>query len=178
MSRRGRGWLLPAIGLSLAWTGGVPVKVTPIVNAGHVLASFSAPAAFTGEAEHVMQSGLLLTFTFTVELKQPSTLWFDRTLAETTVAASVKYDSLTSAYQVSRLTEGHVVASERKAREADVLAWMTAFDQVPLVSGEPLEPNADYYVRVRLRTSPRPSVSLWPWGRDDGIGRAVFTFIR
>jgi len=176
---RSRAWgLVVAAALGLAWAGIVPVKVTPIVNEGRVLASFSAPSAFTGDAEQVMRTGLLLTFTFTVELRQPSSLWFDRTLAETTVASSVKYDSLTTAYQVTKLREGRVIASERKVREAEVLAWMTAFDQVPLVSGEPLERNADYYVRVRLRTSPRPTVSLWPWGHDDATGRAVFTFIR
>jgi hypothetical protein len=178
MRPRTRWGLLVAAALGLAWAGVVPVKVTPIVNDGRVLASFSAPSAFTDDAEHVMRTGLLLTFTFTVELRQPSPLWFDRTLAETTVASSVKYDSLTSAYQVSKLRDGRVIASERMAREPDVLAWMTSFDQVPLVCGEPLERNADYYVQVRLRTSPRPTVSLWPWGHDDGSGRAVFTFIR
>ena len=55
---------------------------------------------------------------------------------------------------------------------------MTSFDSVPLEPSEPLEPNADYYVRVRLRASPRRTFSLWPFGRDDGSGRADFTFIR
>ena len=177
MRSRARWGLVAAAALGLAWTGAMAVKVTPVVSDGRVLASFSAPSAFTDDAAHVMHTGLLLTFTFTVELRQPSPLWFDRTLAETTVASSVTYDSLTSAYQVSKLRDGSVTTSARTALEADVLAWMTSFDQVPLVSGERLERNADYYVRVRLRTSPRPTVSLWPWGRDDGAGRAVFTFI-
>ena len=43
---------------------------------------------------------------------------------------------------------------------------------------EPLEANADYYVRVRLRMSPRRTFSIWPFGRDDGSGRKDFTFIR
>jgi hypothetical protein len=55
---------------------------------------------------------------------------------------------------------------------------MTTFERVPLQPGEPLEPNADYYVRVRLHASPKRTFSLWPWGRDDGSGRADFTFIR
>src|SRR6185295_19763365 len=95
--------LVAAAAASLAWTTVAPVKVTPVITEGHVLASFSAPSAFTGDAEHVMQTGLLLTFTFTVELRQPSALWFDRTLAETTVASSVKYDALANSYQVSKL---------------------------------------------------------------------------
>ena len=58
---------------------------------------------------------------------------------------------------------------------------MTAFDRVPLEVAAPLEPNAEYYVRVRLYCSPRRTVSIWsiwPFGRDDGSGRADFTYIR
>jgi len=152
--------------------------VTPVVTQdGRVLASFSAPAAFSNESDHVVRSGLLLTFTFTVQLRKPSTLWLDRTLAETTVGSSVKYDGLTGAYQLTKQHNGHVVASERTMRASDVLPWMTTFDQVALVCDQPLERNADYYVSVRLRTSPRPFLSFWSWGKDEG-GRGGFTFIR
>jgi len=91
--------------------------------------------------------------------------------------SSVKYDSLTGGYQVSKAHDGRIVASERKVREPEVVRWMTTFDQVPLNGGEPLERNAEYYVTVRLRTSPRSGFFLWPFGHEDG-GRAGFTFIR
>ena len=180
MKTRSLAWLVVVALATLAWTSGAaPFKVTPIVNPdGRVLASFSAPSAFSADAEHVMQSGMLLQFTFTVQLRRPSTLWFDRTLAETIAMSSVKYDSLTGGYQVSKAHDGRIVASERKTREADVVQWMTTFDQVPLNGGEPLERNAEYYVTVRLRTSPRSVFSIFPWSHEDGAGRAGFTFIR
>ena len=176
-----RRWPLIAVLLSLTATATLlaQVKVTPVVSQdGRVLASFSAPAAFSGEADHIMKSGLLLTFTFTVQLRKPSALWFDPTLAETTVGSSVKYDSLTGSYQLTKQHDGRIVASERRMRAAGVIEWMTTFDQVPLVCEQPLERNADYYVSVKLRTSPRPWFSVWSWGRDDGAGRGGFTFIR
>jgi hypothetical protein len=125
-----------------------------------------------------MRSGMLLNFTFTVQLRKPS-LWLDRTLAETVAMSSVKYDSLTGIYQVSKAHDGRIVASERKSSESDVVQWMTTFDQVPinLSSGESLERNAEYYVSVRLRTSPR-TFFFWPFGHEDGAGRAAFTFVR
>jgi hypothetical protein len=165
--------------------GGVPaatadVKVTEVVTNGRVFATFSAPDAFTDDVRKVMQSGLLLTFTFTVELKRPSTIWLDRKVGATTVAASATFDGLTSQYKVSRLRDGRVITkSERLEKEGDVRTWLTAFDQVPVEVTEPLEPNADYYLRVSLRTTPRPTMSFWPlFGRDDGSGRKDFTFIR
>jgi hypothetical protein len=30
---------------------------------------------------------------------------------------------------------------------------------------------------VRLRASPKRTFSFWPWGGDDSVGRADFTFL-
>jgi hypothetical protein len=62
-----------------------------------------------------------------------------------------------------------------------VREWMTTFDRVPLDVGGGLEANVEYYVRIRLFCTPRRTISLWsmwPFGHDDGSGRADFTFIR
>jgi hypothetical protein len=158
------------------------VKVTPLCADGHVFASFSAPAAFTADAREVVESGLPLTFTFTVELRRASPVWFDHTLSALTLAASVKYDNLTRVYQVSKLQEGRVTWSDHTDEEDKMRVWVTVFDGVSLDPTEALEPNADYYVRVRLRASPRRTFSfwpfVWPFGHDDGSGRADFTFLR
>jgi len=42
----------------------------------------------------------------------------------------------------------------------------------------PLEANAEYYVRVTARTTPRNSSFLWPWAVGDQVGFAKFTFVR
>ena len=47
-----------------------------------------------------------------------------------------------------------------------------------LFHGTPLEPNAEYYVRVRAHTTPRNASFVWPWAADDAVGFAKFTFIR
>ena len=154
------------------------VKVTPLVADGRVFTSFAAPAAFTADAREVVKSGLQLTFTFSVELRRPSSVWFDHTLSSATLAASVKFDNLTRVYQVSKLQEGRVVWSEHTADEDQMRGWITTFDSVPLDPIEPLEPNADYYVRVRVRASPRLAFAWWPFSHDDGSGRKDFTFIR
>lgn len=154
------------------------IRVTPLVTDRHVSASFDASPVFDADAREMMRSGLLLTFNFVVELRRPSTIWLDRTLAEATVAASVKFDNLTGVYQVSKLNDSHVVWSERTQDEADVLGWMTQFERVLLQPLTPLESNEEYYVRVRLRASPRRTFSFWPWNSDDGVGRADFTFLR
>jgi len=176
MMRNGARGLIVALMLAAVTDG--DIRVTPLVADGRVSASFVAAAAFTDDSRQVVKSGVPLTFTYLVELRRPSTIWWDRTVGSATVAALVKFDTLTSVYQVSKQQEGKVTWSKSTSKEDDVRTWVTAFDAVPIQTGEPLEPNADYYLRVRLQARPHVKVWLWPWGRDDGSGRADFTFIR
>ena len=179
MIRRAISWNVIVLAGALVWAVPGEVTVTPVVkDETHVFAAFTAQSSFDDDVRKIVQSGLLTTFTYTLELNRPS-VWFDHRLCGTTVGASVTFDSLTSRYQVQKLREGRVTRSERLEKYADVREWMTVFDQVPLEPCEALEPNVDYYVRVRLRTSPRPnSFSLWPFGRDDASGRKDFTYVR
>jgi hypothetical protein len=160
---------------------GDDLKVTPVVADGRVLASFNAAQAWTPEAREVAQTGLALTFTFDVELRRPSAVWFDSTLAHVVVASSVRFDALTGSYHLSRFRDGRVVKSDSTRDERPAREWMTTFDQVALEPTQPLEPNVEYYVRVRLYASPKRTFSLWslwPWSRDSSSGRASFTFMR
>jgi hypothetical protein len=154
------------------------IRVTPVFTDGQVHASFSMPGAFSDDAREVLKSGLLLTFRFTIALRRPNGLWWDQTLTETTAAASVKFDNLTRSYQVSKMIDEHVVWSNRTMDVSLVRTWMTTFDRVPLGERLELAANEEYYLQVRMWTSPRRTFSLWPWRGDDGTGRADFTNIR
>jgi hypothetical protein len=154
------------------------IKVTPLVADGHVSVSFVAPDAFTVDSRDVVKTGVPLTFNYIVDLRRPSPIWWDRTVGSATVAALVKLDTLTSVYQVTRQQEGKVTWSQTTSNEEEMRKWITVFDRIAVPVNEALEPNADYYLRVRLQARPHLKFSLWPWGRDDGSGRADFTFIR
>lgn len=164
--------------LSVATLMAADVRVTPLIAGGQVFASFTAPDTYSPDVREAVQSGLSTSLTYTVELRQSSLVWFDRTLASTTVAAAIKYDALTTSFQVTRMADGQVLSSDRTAKEDDVKKWATQFERVKLSSGDGLEANGEYYVRVRARATPHRSFVLWPWGRDDAAGRADFTFIR
>lgn len=167
-------WVAAAVTLAAAGD----IQVTPAIADGQISASFAAPAAFGDDMRDAVRSGLVVTFTFSVELRRPSTVWFDRTLGEAMVSSSVKFDNLTGVYQVSKTQDGHVVWSERTQDDARVRVWMTSFDRVAISTSERLESNAEYYVRVRLQATPKLTFSLVPWTSDAAAGRADFTFIR
>lgn len=169
-------WILAAVGVVSAQSA-EEIRVTPIVAEGTVAASFAAGGAIDAAAREMVQSGLVVTFTFVVDLKRPS-IWWDRTIASQTVSSTIKFDNLTGTYHVSRIEGGHVTWSERTKDFAEARVQMTSFARVLLADNGDLEPNAEYYVEVRMRASPRRTFPLWPWGHDDSIGRSNFTYIR
>ena len=178
MTRIRKVWaVIAAVVAAIVTLSASDVKVTPVISDGKVFASFAAPTALSTDTFAMVKTGIQLTMTFVVELRRPST-FIDRTLGTSTLAASVKYDTLTHVYQVSKQQEGRVVWSDRTEQEDEMRGWVTSFEKILLDPGEPLEPNVDYYVQVRLRTTPKRAFVLWPWTRDDAIGRKDFTFIR
>lgn len=167
--------LLALAGVTVA---AADVKVATVVADGRVYVSFAAPWAYSSDARAVVKSGLPLSCVFSVELKR-SSLWFDHTVASATVTSSAKLDTLTGTYQVSKQQDDKVIWSDRTDQEDQMRLWLTQFDRISIGPRDPLEPNAEYYVQVRLHLSPHRTFSLWPpWGHDDGSGRADFTFIR
>ncbi|HXW05300.1 MAG TPA: DUF4390 domain-containing protein [Vicinamibacterales bacterium] len=153
------------------------IQVTPLAREDRVLVSFKLTDAFTEEVRAAIHSGMTVTFVYDVQLRRSATLWVDRTIGEATVTASVKYDNLTRRYLVTRAQDGRTERAENLDEEETARAWLTEFEKLPLFRSSALEPNAEYYLRVRAHTTPRNAAFVWPWGSDIA-GLAKFTFLR
>ena len=169
---------LAVIAADVVAQGTPDIRVTPLAAEGRLDVSFAAGAALGPDARAMVESGLLVTLSFAIDLKRPATGWWDRTVVSTVVSSTIKLDTLTGTYHVSRLQQGHGAWSERTREFAEARDWATSFERVPLADGEGLDPNAEYYIEVRMSASPRRTFSLWPFGSDGPTGRAAFTFIR
>jgi hypothetical protein len=153
------------------------VNVAPIARDGQVVVSFDLEGALTPDVEEAIQSGLPTSFSYDIELRRGTPVWFDQTIAAVTVTATVRFDNLTRRYQMSRTVNGRV-EDARPTEDADaVRAWMTHFERVPLSPTSELEANGEYYVRIRAHTHPRNAWFVWPWDRGAVLGRSPFTFI-
>jgi hypothetical protein len=152
-------------------------RLTPLIRDGQLLVSFVLDDGFTEDIRAVIKSGLRTTFVYTVELRMVVPGWIDRTIATTTVSTSAEYDNLTRRHALQRTIDGRVddskpaVVEERIVRE-----FMTTFTRLALFSNTKLEPNRDYYVRVRARAYPSNGSFLWPWSTGL-LAQAKFTFI-
>lgn len=154
------------------------LQVTPLTRDGRVHVSFKLADAFSDDLRTAIHSGLTVTFVYDVALRRGATLWLDRTIAAATVSASVRYDNLTQRYSITLAQDGRIDRSEKTDREDVARAWLTDFRRLPLFSSASLEANAEYYVIVRARTTPKSAPFVWPWDRHDVMGNAKFTFLR
>lgn len=153
-------------------------RLTPLVRDGELLVSFVLEDGFTEDVRAVIKSGLRTTFVYTVELRMVVPGWIDRTIATTTVSQSAEYDNLTRRHTLQRTIDGRVdpYASRIVEEERVVRDHMTTFSRLALFRNTKLEPNRDYYVRVRARAYPSNGSFLWPWSTGL-LAQAKFTFI-
>jgi len=155
------------------------LQVTPLPRDGEVLVSFKLDEGLTDDIKAAIESGLTVKFTYKVDLRRSSAAWFDRTIASAVVGASVKYDNLTRRYNVTRTLDGRIDWADTTTHEDEAWHWLTSdFARLSLFRGVALEPNAEYYVRVRANATPRNASFLWPWAADDAVGLAKFTFVK
>ncbi len=177
-----RGLLLLLFLLNSAMGAQVPgqtVQVIPLPRDGEVLVSFKLDEELTEDIRAAIHSGLTIKFVYKVDLRRSSAVWLDRTIAAAVVTATVRYDTLTRIYHASRALDGRIEFADTTNKEDVAWSALTRdFARLSLFRGISLEPNADYYVRVRANASPRNSTFVWPWQGDDAMGFAKFTFIR
>jgi Domain of unknown function (DUF4390) len=167
-----------ALVLPAARASAQTIQVTPLTRDDRVLVTFRLTDVFNEDVRSAIHSGMTITFIYDVELRRGASLWIDRTMASSTVSAGVRFDNLTRRYHVTRRWDGRMERVEVLEREEDVRDWLTSFDKLSLFSNTTLEPNAEYYLRVRARTTPRNAAFVWPWNNSDVAGLAKFTFLR
>jgi hypothetical protein len=153
------------------------IAVAPQTRGDSILVSFSTARAVTPAVEQSIASGLPTTFTYDVELRRPSTFWFDKLVASARIAVTVRFDPLTRRYHVTLLQDGRVAEDRTTDRVEDVQRWVSVFERLPLFTTRELQLRTAYDVRVRGRTSPRHTWSFWPWARPSAHGSAGFTFV-
>lgn len=165
---------LSASAVTLAAQDGL--RIIPLVRDGTVLISFSLADGFTDDVRAAIRSGLKTTFTYTVDLRAQAPLWVDRTIASAVVSTAVQYDNLTRRHTVVRTLDGRTEDAQVTESDTDVRQLVTTVDRLALFRTVKLEPNREYYVRVRAEVRPRSASFMWPWGSGRSA-QAKFTFI-
>jgi hypothetical protein len=169
-------------GLLAVWVAAVAaapsiIRVTPLVRDGQVLLTFEMQDAFSPEIRDAVQSGLNTTFAYNVELRRSTALWVDRTVDSAVIAASVRYDTLTRRYQMTRQLDGRVLETRVGNEQQHAQEWLTIVERLPVFSTRRLEPNTEYYLRVSATTRPTTNMFRFPWDAIAASATKKFTFL-
>lgn len=152
-------------------------RVIPLVRDDRVLVSLDLADGFTSAVRAAIKSGLKTVFTYELELRLDVPGWVDRTIGTATITTNVEYDNLSRVYTVTRMLDGRAEQSNETDSEATVRQLMTNLVRVPVFRTSLLEPNREYYVRVRATARPTNGSLLWPFGSGtSAMGK--FTFLR
>ena len=151
------------------------LQIRPTVHEDQVIVSYELDDAYTDAVRDAIASGLRTTFTYELELRAKSSVWFDRLVASALVTVTDQYDNLTRRHTLTRSVDGRVEESLVTEDEAVVRSWLTTGNRVPLCTTAELDPARDYYVRVTTHTRP-VTTSLLGLPRSVS-GQIRFTFV-
>ena len=161
VTRRGAAWAILAFLLfarpAAANDLGLSVGPVELVD-GAVTVSYRAETPWTPRLEETLLRGMPATVTFEVGLWKRRALWFDKLVLAIKSEHKVLYDPWERTF---RVRSGPV---RRKARTVPTLDSLATFlfseRRLPLVAAASLDPNARYYVSVRVTIRPLTAEDL------------------
>ncbi len=159
-----------------AW-GTEIVDLVPVVIGNAIQVSFHLSDAFSEEVERTVASGLPVSFRFTVQLKKVRTPWLNQKIATRTIRTTVTYDNLTERYKLSREIDNEIVATEVLSDPEAMRRFMVTMESLQLFDTSVLEPNGEYYLRVKGVVRDRNLFLFIPWDVGSAWMKAYFTYL-
>ncbi len=99
----------------------------------HLLVYFKVANCFTEDLTKAIHNGIGTTFTFLVEVYEKRELWWDKKVADLSVAHEIQYDSLKKTYRVSLSEKGGEVLDVTDFEKAKALmSEIVGLEVVPL----------------------------------------------
>lgn len=104
--------------------------------------------AFSDRILEAIASGVPMTFVYSLELVERVDVLPDKTVSRNTIQNTVHYDSLKDVFTVT--SRGKGVNRKIVTKKPDQYReWMLTLKDIPLAPLRRLDPNAQYYVRVK-----------------------------
>jgi len=102
----------------------------------------------TNSISQAVESGVPISFTFEIELRQQNPMWTDTLVSANVIKHTVKYDSLKKVYRFSENGKG-VKRKVITRNKENYHKLMLTLNNIPIASSRRLDNNEKYYVRVK-----------------------------
>lgn len=143
--------LLSGIGCFLAapaWADPTISKVS--LNTGNKLITLDAELvdAFNAKIKEAIESGVVMTFTYDIELLKQSSGFSDDVVSKNRVTHTVQFDTLKKVYQFS--SQGRSVSRKISTKSLEKYQkLMLTLKDIPIAHTYKLDPEEKYYARVK-----------------------------
>lgn len=143
--------LLSGIGCFLAapaWADPTISKVS--LNTGNKLITLDAELvdAFNEKIKEAIESGVVMTFTYDIELLKQSSGFSDDVVSKNRVTHTIQFDTLKKVYQFS--SQGRSVSRKVSTKSMEKYQkLMLTLKDIPIAHTYKLDPEEKYYARVK-----------------------------
>ncbi len=153
------------------------VDVISVVRNDRIIVSFQMTDAFSDEVESTIESGLPVSFLFTVQLKRVRTIWLNERVTTRNIRTTVTYDNLTERYMLSREIDGEIQATDVVSDPEAMRRFMVTVESLDLFDTAMLEANGEYYLRLKGVIRDRNLFLFIPWDVGTGWTKKYFTYL-
>ena len=155
-------------GLSVAPVLGSPAitHLTAERNGETYRASCRLEGALTPGVEEEIAAGLPTSIEYRLNLYRRRTAFFDQLVLKRRIECTVRYDTLTKQYTLTRRLDGELQETRVTDDAAAMRKFMTELHAVPLVGAKDLQPDEDYYLKAKSNLGLVWRFYLIPWPMD------------
>ncbi len=116
-----------------------------------LLVCLKVRGAFGSEIKKTILSGVPTTFSFFIRLDETRTFWTDKTLTETVLTHTIKYNNLKNEFTIRRSWEGDRPMTVKSLEQAEKL--MSEVEEYSIISLDKLKKGVSYEVWAMAKLS-------------------------
>lgn len=146
--------LVAVICLNMVMPGRIFADINPVLSniklantRDDLLTYFQVENAFKEKTVEAVKNGIPTTFNFYVSLYKTTSTLFDKKIADIQIQSSVKYNSLTEEYTVTRPWKDEAPLITKSFGEAKT--WMTEVDNLKVIPLDQIAKGDKYQIRIK-----------------------------
>ncbi|MFN7972769.1 MAG: DUF4390 domain-containing protein [Acidobacteriota bacterium] len=119
--------------------------------------------AFSPQVRDMLQSGVPLSFQYTIKVRKKRTLWFARTVVSRQIETRAKLDALSKEYTLETLAEGQLLDARASADSAAVMEHLSHLVRVKIAEPGDLEAGETYDLQAKAKVLDEFVLYVIPW---------------
>jgi uncharacterized protein DUF4390 len=159
-------WLITGLTAGPALGGPALTQLSAERDGDSYKASCRLDGALTPEVEEEIASGLATTIEYHLNVYRRRPAFFDQALVKHRVECTVRYDTMTQQYTLTRRVDDELQETQVTDDPAVMRRFMTSLKSVPLLKSEVLKPGEEYYLKAKSSLGLIWRFYLIPWSMD------------